>query len=374
MTHPERIDASSIWPALNPEEVTPGQVESLREAADFVLDTQGVESHINGLPATVSKHYIEAAVGDEVFYARVYRDKSGRTGIAFDNTTDISITTNNPNALFFDNLQGGMSLRADNASLSEVDVDNPKHVALATKIIGTLVTSGQKELELKAEAEARKIQQDKYEKELAAARRAESKVYRRRTRREKFIRVARAGGMTLGITAVASGIVGGGMYMIDSAKDASVSFDELDPAPVIETEGSIVSEGESASPAFAQELIDMPVFQGVDSDVPDLVKYLSSAGTLDRDEIEPLTISHSYREVHIISSKTEKDMNCTTFEVKAPDNTALLSWTDFRNPEELTVTFEDGTGKVCWNGNERDIEDDPRIVLTIQENTTANQD
>ena len=364
MPEKEPINATSLAAALNPEYETRGQVEGLYDAATYVLQTGGVAAKINGREALISEQHTDVVVGDKKCYARIFQE-GDRIGFAFDETPDINVTTCNANALYFSQLPLGVSLVADTAQ--EPVVDEPEHVALASQIIADLTEKSVAIAEKKAQQKAKEEQERAAQKKFAAEQRA-------RVRAEKRHHIRRTATKGATVT-VAVGMVGGALFGVVSAINGMPEdpvFDELNPAPQIETEPAVILEGnEGVSPMFAQELIDERVFTGTDSKIPELVDYHESSGYLDTDDTEALTLSHTFREVHVASSKPDK--NCTTFEVQAPDGAEIHAWTDFRNPDELTVTYKDGTGNVCWNGEERDELDDPRIVLSLVADGTNEQ-
>lgn len=356
MTDHERIDASSIWPALDPNEVTRGRVEGLYDVAKYVLDEYSYESRINGAPATLSEEYIATDVGEATCFARVYERPDGRTGIVFGTTKERIVTTTNPNALFFDDLPGGKSLRADSVTLEETRIDEPEHVELAAKIIETIAEKSSSQVEVrKAELEQ--------QRQASLKARAHEKALQKEQWKRKFKDVKttldrHAEIVVIGTVVGILGAMGTGVVVVEMLDD-DTRFEDVTPTPSIEAAPGVIENGETGSPLFASDLLEDEVFKGTDSDVPNLAMGYD----------DELNFTDLYKEIVIYDD--EAPDNCEDFEVIAPEGSSLNVWTDFRNPAELTVSYNDGTGEVCWIGEERDKYDSPRIVLKVQNDTAT---
>lgn len=352
------MDASIFSTQLSAEVVTPGELEGMSRMLDALLDETGTQSTINGIPARVSVVEREVKVTDtgrqnQRYWGRVFcldeKDVHGNEvrGIVFDETPGLPVLTPNPLAVrFSSDYTGRPTLIVDN----ELDpvVNDPTYAEFVKGIL--------KDLSYKAEAvKLERKQAEKAEKEA------------RRNRIRYAIQGAReTGGKVLGWALAATagtGLVVGLGYVL-SRIDVEFPEDFDDRDIELPADGQTISLGKQASPAFSQELYESQELS------PDDVPTLPASTTNDDDDV--LSMDDLARQIWVESSKEGK--NCSTVNVaqRLPLDTELLAWTDFTSSDgksradELEVLFETDKVKVCWNGQERHEDDDPRVVVKLK--------
>ena len=343
MSNPE-VDANLIAHAVSSEYINQGLLDGLLRQSEIILAEEGVDSTINGAPAIVSSSYTRAVVGDKHYFARVYKNIPSPQlhetpadmlpGIVFDETEDISVQTPNPYAMRFMRLGDLLRLQFDDIANDMVTpmVDDPAHVAL----FKTLLTD--------IENQTKELQQQQID----------ARRYNRRYRLQATGRAAKIGAVALAIVSAVSA----GVYGIKQI-DHRTTPEKFDQHNYSLPGGRQITVGQTLSPQFVAVI---PQFGAVPG-------FEYTSGKYDyTDALDP---SETLREVDIISSKAGK--NCATFPVNnVPPTSILRAWTDFIDPasgqsraDELSVTFHLDQGRVCWHGKERNKQDDPRVIVSL---------
>lgn len=338
------VNASLIAPALSGELVSQGLLQGMLRQAEIILAEEGTRTTINGVPATVSRSFAPTTVGDKQFFARVYKFLPNSDlhesaadmlpGIVFDETEDVTVQTPNPYAMRFMEFGDVLRLQFDDVANDMVApvVDDPAHVALFKTLL-TAIEGQTKELQLQQETTRR---------------------YSRQDRLETIGHAARASAIGL----VVLSVIGGVVYLI-ATRDRRNTQEKFDGHNYTLPGGRQIAVGQSLSPEYVTTIPSFGTIPGFE--------YTSGK----YDYADPLDPSETLREVDITSSK--KGKNCTAFPINnVPPTSVLRAWTDFVDPatgrsraDELSVTFHLDKGRVCWNGQERNKEDDPRVIVSL---------
>ncbi len=154
------------------------------------------------------------------------------------------------------------------------------------------------------------------------------------------------------------------------------SFDEHGYS-LPEDQGDAVPYGETAHPGFSEDLLgshklgydEMPEIGDVNSE------YSGPEDTT-------FALDDGLRQIIITTSndnhwgtKDEGKPNCETQKLEEPLglDSVVYAWTDFSEEDgtsradELDVSYGKSGVKVCWDGKEHNDDDDPRVVLQLQE-------
>ncbi len=359
-----QIDTSRFKASLSPEIVTEGEIQAIFDQADAILRTSSVRTEINGIPAIASEQYMPDNVDGTPYYLRVFRYLSPemqRTkidsstpfqGLVFDDDPDILIRSPNPRAIRYDRSIGRPMIIVDTET--EPRVNDPVDVRYVEKAQNEIVRRMQM-------AEFKKVELAQKELEESQKERAEHWAHRYR----RIKHAMRVTGKFVGITA-AVGLVGGAGFVGCRALLNYEPYDyDSDPGVEVpdQSTATVLSIGDADSaPAFLEDFMsNKKLLRGavtvVDSDDS---HYDTSLGP---DDV--------LREVILRSSEPGK--NCANVDVA--DGMGLgskvLAWTDFidengkpRN-NELSVKYGSGFVKVCFIGQEKDDNDDPRVILKL---------
>ncbi len=377
------VDGALIAPSLSKEIVTSARIEGMIEIANSILEVNGVNSTINGVPALVSEFsYPVTMVGSdnngegEVYFARAAKhlpinsqnkDQKPLPKLIFDETPDLPVITPNPNAILFTESVYGFGLQVDISDLNP-DVNNPAHAKLIMGVL-TKIARG-----VQAAAEAKRVEETAKQERLTQEREAQKArtQHERKTRNlHCWQRVKKIGTSVLkytGMTVMAGAIVGGPIYVastIDLPRHRD--YDERGYALAGGTELTL-GAGSEGNPEFSKQLYEdtklathkMPTLLTEEDD-----GFVGSSQDMNLD------VTDTLRNIIIFSSKPGKNCSTATLD-KAPLDTRLVAWTDFTAPDgtsradELSVLYETDKVKVCWNGEERSINDDPRVVVTLR--------
>lgn len=343
-----RAIAAAFAPSLSPETVTPGEVEACYGIANNLLAISGVESTVNGIPAVVSDAYQRIEIEGQTYYGRIYKFLvsqgdilgDGMPAVVFDQTTDINVVTPNHLAVRFAKIGDRISLIVDN----DLDplIDQPEHLTAVRTLLQSLTDTQQKQ-------QIRKRQDE----ESAAAR-------QKARRREAVAGVARTAGKIArraGAVAVAGVAVAAAVYGI-----SKIDIKDFDDADLTLEGGTELVLGSTGSPQFSRELYDSDKLDR--NDIPNLFDNTETGD-------QQLDMDNLFRDIEITSSKDGQ--NCESAEVeRVPIGTRLVAWTDFTGPDgtsradELEVMYTTEKVEVCWNGEELNDDDDPRVVVALR--------
>jgi len=351
------LNVPEIRAAIDPEIVTIGELDSLLLTARNVLEIDSLETTVNGIPALVSKSSAPVTVDGEQFFARVWKpkdkdDEDTLPGIVLDLTSDDDeVITPNPRAIYFTQTGGEHTHLIVDGDLEPI-VDNPD---LVEAIRGTLLAIHQT---ARTNAINRTVAQETRMRHAEELER-QAKQERKLARHKVAASVGRAAMTVFKWSVVGVGVVGVviGATRIDWNGTA---FDEhgysLDG-------GTELILGGHGAPEFSDELYGNPHLEP--QDIPDIYGEDSDS------DPSSLEMDDTLREVILTSS--EDDKNCTIAPVDhVPSGTRLVAWTDSRNPDgtsradEFDVLWQTDQVKVCWNGQEANDEDDPRVVVAFR--------
>lgn len=190
-------------------------------------------------------------------------------------------------------------------------------------------------------------------------------------KREKYLK--RAGVAVGGFAVVGTIVWGGSKISWDHVFDGDPEkFDRHDYSLPAE-EATVVDYGHTETMLFSQALFDNPNLRA---------DYVPQLGSWDRYDSQDATYTPNdgMREIVITTSKDnhfqtkdEGKPNCESQEIvgSAGLDSVLYAWTDFTDvdgtsrADELNVTYNKDGVRVCWTGEERNDDDDPRVVLQI---------
>ncbi len=351
------IDGSVLAGNLAAESVTPGEVRELLRIARHELETEGVESTVNGLPARVTKDAIPVEVDGKTYLARVYMlnavgedDEDVLPGIGFDETPDVAIVTPNANALRFMRTWSNdkPAIIADSNDMSP-EVDRPEHVEIVRNVLRGIATqiAERKQQEAQVSIDAKR--------ERAESRRGTARAIGRGALKAVKWTV----GSAAAAAAVAAAVYGIGKIDIKSFDDHHYKLDG----------GTELVLGESGHPEFSKDLYDSSSLNA--EHMPGVYDDNHHDSGATSDSSDTLEASDTLREVTIYGSKG--DYKCEEFPIEqVPLDTRLVVWTDavdangISRADEFTVKYEAKTGRVCWDGKEQDKHDDPRIVVALR--------
>ncbi len=333
-----------------------GQLESIRPedtAARKLLgdvkelvDINGGPTTINGEPAVATRYYYPERVGQNDFYVRALRrpDITGRDAhsLVFDTSPDLKIETVDPNLLHFqeDPITGNVQIASGIRMGEQIDE------AGAIKYSRTVVDS--------LKAAVRKDQ-------LALERQAAERKWQRQRRWETTRRTGAIGAACIvGASALTYGVRASQIFESWEAR-----YDQKEyTLPATNTVGL----GEHGQPAFSPELL-VSDDSGI-VNAPDLNDGSESykINTLDDTSF---TVTDGIRKLTLLSS--EKGNNCaeTILDTLPPAGTRIASWTGAADGDaqshahEFDVRFNIDRVQVCWNGQEKDYDDNPTVFVRM---------
>ena len=344
------INGDAIKIGLSNEIVTTGEVLSMAITADSLLKRDGFETRVNEVDATITHTFATVAVEDATYYARVAKYKTDPLFpgtetlpfILFDETPELRVRTPNTRAVQFTRIGSNISLITDN-DLNPI-VNDPAQAEVVKHILDEI-----------------SVQVDRSEDEKVAT--------RKRKREERIDNIVESiwdGTKKVGAFALCGAILAAGGYgikRVDWSKIADGPGTPFDKQGLTLRGGTAVKVGHSGIPEFSTQLFDSEALAS--TEVPSI--YEESSGT----DAKPLHLTSGLREITIKSSK--KGKNCESAPVdKVALNSEVVAWTDFTTPngetraDELSVKYEVEKVTVCWHGQERNDQDDPRIVLDLR--------
>ncbi|HSH55393.1 MAG TPA: hypothetical protein VK983_01045, partial [Candidatus Limnocylindrales bacterium] len=176
----------------------------------------------------------------------------------------------------------------------------------------------------------------------------------------------RARSVTLG--ALCLSLVGSGGYKIvtsDFWEGHDFHYDKKDYSlPVTST----AELGETIHPAFSSELV--AAAGGGIADAPDLNDIYWDYKTNSIDD-SSFTVDDGIRKITLTSSEKGHHCEIAPLEVDPPIGTKLSAWSSATHEDgtsradEFDVTFTTESVLVCWNGEERNDEDDPLVYVRM---------
>lgn len=373
------IDGTLIAPSLSKELVSTARIEGMIMMANATLVADGVETTVNGIPAVVSEVSVEVIVPkpgyapsnapqQQLYHVRAARlqptsarkDKvNPLPALVFSESDDLPVITPNPNALRFVELVKGPSLVADMSQL-EPDVDSPAQVEWTMSVLTRLaekIEAIDTAEEAALQAEQKHLQQEH----------ATRRQHRRSIMKQVGGMTLKWGGGLLGATAAVTGLVYGiGKIDIEPRQDIDDRLKRTQLAGgTVFTLGSTESTPEFSRQAYEDSLLGRNIIPYLDLNSDRTSPKISSS------QDNSLGLDDTYREIVLTSSKPGK--NCEEASVdKVPLDTRLVTWTDFAGPtgqsraDEFKVKYEVGKVKVCWNGEERTIDEDPRVIVALR--------
>lgn len=348
------LDGSAVAIGFSKETVTPGEVESMCIAANSLLSGHARRAPVNGVPARVTDLYTKVTIGEDLYHARVgeFLEKPIASSaenlpfILFDETPDTTVQTPNMVAVRFERIGSNIVLITDNELTPSVN--DPHQVALVKKILSKLTE--------RADAQTASLHEKKKIK---------------REQRVNYIvegagRIARVGaGVGLSVAILAGVFIG--LKKVDWSELADGPGTPFDKKDLTLPSGAVISLGESGSPEYSTEL-----FASSDLSIDEVPVAEYDTGSSNYDDTEVLNLDGNLRQIKLYSSKDGK--NCEEAPVeKVSSNSEIIAWTDFTNPDgttradELEVKYTVENVEVCWNGQEIDEQDDPRVVLLLRE-------
>ncbi len=345
--------ASPFARALSPEIVSAGEIEAMAHLAEEMLELDGEESLVNGMPALVTLHYARTKIDDTTYYVRVFRPldtPDEMPGIVFDLTEDTVVHTPNMYAVRFKDLASSIALVVDDDL--NPHVNDPKEVEQIKAFLGEISEKvGQAQIEQRQQA-------NDLEDQKRQSRHNHVRDIAHRVGRYSFrvFAIAAALGLVYGATHIDYEPV---KRVFRSNRD---KFDEVGHSL---DDGQIIPLGGEASPQFSLQLYDDKSLS-----VSNMPRMMSK----DANQNDMMMVDDGLREV-VITSPEGRD-SCTIIKVeKAAHDAVLKAWTDFAGAngvsraDELTVTYSSDEIKACWHGQERNPNDDPRIVYDIYQPT-----
>jgi hypothetical protein len=380
MVEREPIDITPISGALNPEIAGPARVEALYTSIVSMVERNGVEADIMGTPGLVTEVGIDDFMVDDDTeidngkhvaraYKSVVQDPGGsaheRFGIVFDMDPDPKVViTANPHAVYFDKTLDSVQLFVDDGPIPKIN--QPAHIKLIQEITQELSIKVNQADTAKQQAleSERQLREQEYKAELQ----------RRKDRRAQIrsdiayhlmrpLRFTRENGFIIGLGSGTAAVAAGIVALIASI-EVEASRYEGDTAKL---DGGSISTigGNPVAPEFSEELYNNPSLD--EDEIRNLIRPGSTASG--RDILEA---DDGLLEVHLTSSNEGK--NCEIREVeKVPLDSTILSWTDAVTPEgnsradEFSVVYRTQELEVCWNGEEMDRSDDPRVIVSLRD-------
>ncbi len=389
------IDISNLQQGLELREfVPPGTIQAMLDFSQHALQTDGIDGSVNGLPATVSRQAVACKIGDTHYDARIFRysdtpdpSEHGHNhhvhlhhhedsdkpvlrhlpGILFSpasETVDGSnhFVSHNPNLMKFGSYGGvdTFQLFVDHGG-PEPRLNDPDDVKLAESLLQQIAEK------MHAEDHARSIQAARDAQRAEAARReAEESDRQTRTLRsyQRSRRIRSIVKWGAGLTAVLSGI-GAASFAIYN-HDNQPSFQTAYDAHNYKLSGgTVVHLGQTASPAFAPELIGDEELNA--SRIPN-IHYMDNGGFSPGLEQSPIPLTGQLRELVFGTGR------CATVEIaEAPEDSVIRIWTDATNSQgqsianQITFTRNLLSGETCWNKPKGEIvSGKPRIIFSLQ--------
>ena len=383
MSHEKERQQHPILPSIieNSFDMTP----DVREFVDRVgnamvsirdmLEYDGVEQEVRGETLIVGRSRVEVTDSrGNVYYARAFEVNRNEVdgsvtkewGILYDQTPSHEEVVANPTLL---RIRQQYGFNPDIVLLPATDsgagaiMNDPEVAAhifeLTPQLVKAAKATQRKELvRLESEKQQRAAAErnEKWQKQLASERR--------------WGRVKR----TVAVAGVL-GMAGASVYGLAQVPWSEITdtdaenFDEHEYA--IEDPAQPITLGEQGvHPLFSDELyereseelgyLDIPTMAGGEDSVTETSQLTTDEAT-------------SLRQVVITSSKEGKNCEVVALNDRLPLNAELLLWTDFANPdgsprnEELDVSLSNEALAVCWNGEERNDDDDPRVVFELRD-------
>lgn len=349
-TGEHNINGDAIRVGLSSEIVTTGEVLSMAITAESLLKRDGFATRVNEIDATITHACAAVEVADKTYYARVAKYKTDPLTpgtetlpfILFDETPELSVRTPNTRAVQFSRMGSNISIVTDN-DLSPV-VNDPEQAEVIKSILNEI---------------GDKLDKSETQKTTARKQRREARVH-------GILEGAASAVKTTGAIALCGAILvagGLGLKRVDWSEIADGPGTPFDKQGLTLHGGNAVRMGDSGTPEFSAQLFGSEALAA--TEVPDVSNKNGS------NDAEPLHLKSGLREMTITSS--EKDKNCESAPVdRVPLNSEVVAWTDFTAPngdsraEELSVKYEVEEVTVCWHGQERNDQDDPRVVLDLR--------
>jgi hypothetical protein len=355
--HP--IDASVFEASLSSEIVTYGEVEAMLDAAKEILAVDSEISNVNGLPAIVSRQAAEVEISGKTYYARVFQltlhdaqKEPELPAIGFDETPDVAILTSNPFAFRFKEFgEHGYVLETDGNI--DVTVNNPEHVRVAKRILNEL---GMKEIaveEQKRQAETEAKAAEEHAKQQRKQERHNSRAY-------AWERAKEWGGNIVATVAVIGALAAAGFGVVKGV--SALQPENYDDRTDVHLDGGTeIPMGQSGIPEFSRELYNNPPLSR------DTMPIIEPSGS------EDIVLEMHDKLRQVIIKGSQESNHCQEIKIEhVPLGTTLVAWTDAvdangnSRASEFQVDNEVDKFRVCWNGQERDKDDDPRVVVALR--------
>jgi hypothetical protein len=348
------IDASHLTESMTTETVTQGVVHTLHATLEQQLATNGHEYHLHGRPVITTEYYhpVTMRLGGEdedaevqEYYARPFRylhprpDEQGTLlSIAFDTQPDPDITTPNAYWIRFVDVGGRVTLRVETAELPRDN--NPEDIRLVQSLVQQFLEDGAEE---------------------SADRQSQA-----RERHRQRMNAARIGAWSVTGLAAVVAIVWGGIAVLDNVAESLDKTGQFDKKDKALTGGTQIELGHSGHPEFSDDLYADPDLEA--SDIPEMAVD-DPDDTETPDDLDP---DDTLRQLTVTSSEGGKNTAEADIDSEGiPRSARLVAWTDFADEngtsraDELTVTYERDTVTVEWEGQERNDDDDPRVVVAL---------
>lgn len=364
--------------------VTSGEVQTVIRTADHLLDTFGEAQQLStGDDVTVSAESVEHETEEGVVYLRLMRyEKPRRIGkerlrdmyLVYDKDPSPSrLRIDNPHFIRLesgDDISPGIYVEQGMQYIPAYNdpemVDFVRETVM--EILDQCETNAQLSEEQKADPKIAKLIADLREwrqnregimKKTGAWWDGKNWREKRTYRRVLFGAIGAVAGL---------GITGGIMALAHSQTSKPSAVETFDEQGFGLDGGTVLSIGESGHPEFSFDLLQSEELAA--SEIPELGDHdsIDQAGNFgpnvnDGQDVEDKADISNLREIVMNSSKDGKNEETVYVDFDSPEDQVRV-WTDEADrTDEFTVTVDNDSVTVRWDGQERENEDDPRIVL-----------